>query len=125
MCTTLQTHGDQISTLNTSLSDNLNHISGDLTSIYGTLEDHYQWIIDRYTRVATQVQSNVLTETRNPGTYLYNTDKVDKPNDERGAIISFGYEPSMTARIAITESGLVYTSMYTFGQSYGTWKRLS
>ena len=41
--------------------------------------------------IASGVKSDALYETCHPGTYLYDVDKANKPNDERGAIIAFGY----------------------------------
>ena len=106
--------------------NSISMISENINGMYTTLESHGEQLTKKYSLIAKQISDgeNLLAATINPGTYLYTDGCTSKPNGERGAVISFGYEPSMTGRLAITSGGSVYTSIYLYGIDYGTWKQI-
>lgn len=99
-------------------------LQNQINTINSNIGNLNNWLHDRYNLVATDISSDALRESANPGTYLYDVDVSNKPNDERGAIISFGYNKSMVGRVAITQTGLLFVSMFIPGSTYGTWKQI-
>ena len=108
-----------------NLSSNVTYIGTQIQNLWNQLDTQVTWFDSKYNLIASGVKSDALYETCHPGTYLYDVDKANKPNDERGAIIAFGYNGSLVARIAITQSSLVYSAMYAPNITYGTWKQIS
>ena len=102
-------------------------MNSNLSSIYDTTSKHYKWILERYNTIGTDIKTDALVESAQPGAYVYDADSAidNKPDENAGAIFSFGYNEASVGRLAITQANKVYTSIYIYGKSYGTWKQIT
>lgn len=109
-----------------TLQNQINTINSNLSNIYDITSKHYKWILERYNTIAADIKTDALVESAQPGAYVYDADSAiaNKPDETAGAIFSFGYNEASVGRLAITQKNKVYTSIYVYGKSYGTWKRI-
>ena len=82
--------------------------------------NHEDW----YYALEAKGITDCLTDTINPGIYIYGSDSASKPSDNGGVILTIGTPSLWTERIAIDIVGTLYFSLYQPGTSYGTWKSI-
>lgn len=105
----------QINSLNSNLTEKINNVQSQIP-----------------TRPISQQPSinDCLLETTEAGYYQYNSKAANKPSNVDGIIIVYPWfskntdsHPTFSVRIAIDTNGEIYTSIYTFGVSYGSWMK--
>lgn len=83
-------------------------------------------IPSRYKLAAASV-TDCLTQTGNPGTYIYENKSTITNRPETGCggcIITIGYEENYCIRICVTTFNNLYIAVYQPGISYGSWKKI-